>query len=134
MEVGATSFLFFRLSPSLVVSPFGLHLCIYLCTTDNSGARVESQQGNPLTGQSGPREKKRATSWETERRWQPSLKTRRKREKGSRRKERSCSMEAAVREVGMIRGKETRLIQGLTTLSLLLAQPHARPHPKQKDT
>jgi hypothetical protein len=34
MEVGATSFLFFRLSPSLVVSPFGLHLCIYLCTTD----------------------------------------------------------------------------------------------------
>jgi hypothetical protein len=34
MEVDATSFLFFRLSPSLVVSPFGLHLCIYLCTTD----------------------------------------------------------------------------------------------------
>ena len=59
MEVGATSFLFFRLSPSLVVSPFGLHLCIYLCTTDNSGARVESQQGNPLTGQSGPREQSR---------------------------------------------------------------------------
>jgi hypothetical protein len=36
MEVGATSFLFFRLSPSLVVSPFGLHLCIYLCTTDTA--------------------------------------------------------------------------------------------------
>jgi hypothetical protein len=34
MEVDETSFLFFRLSPSLVVSPFGLHLCIYLCTTD----------------------------------------------------------------------------------------------------
>jgi hypothetical protein len=36
MEVDATSFLFFPLSPSLVVSPFCLHLCIYLCTTDTT--------------------------------------------------------------------------------------------------
>jgi hypothetical protein len=55
MEVEPTSFPFSRLSPSLCVFKL-VSLSIYLCTTDNSGPRVESQQGNPLTGQSGPRE------------------------------------------------------------------------------
>jgi hypothetical protein len=55
-----------------------------------------------------------------------------KKERERRRKERrrSCSMEAAVRKVGTIRVEETRLRQGLTTLSLLLAQQHALPPPK----
>jgi hypothetical protein len=46
-------FLLSSLSPTLCFQIF-LPLLTYLCTTDNSGARVESQQGNPLTGQSGP--------------------------------------------------------------------------------
>ena len=48
MEVGATSFLFFRLSPSLVVSPFGLHLCIYLCTTDRNLSHDKHGQDDML--------------------------------------------------------------------------------------
>ncbi len=40
-------------------------------------------------------------------------------------------MEAAVMEVGMIRGKETRLKQGLTTLSLLLFGATTRTSPSQ---
>jgi hypothetical protein len=55
MEVEPTSFPFSRFSLSLLCFQFCLSLYLYLCTTDNSGARVESQQGNPLTGQSGPR-------------------------------------------------------------------------------
>ncbi len=58
MEFEPTFFPFSRLSPSLCVLKL-VPLSIYLCTTDNSGARVESQQGNPLTGQSGPREQSR---------------------------------------------------------------------------
>ncbi len=49
MEVEPTSLPFSRLSPTLCVFKL-VSLSIYLCTTDNSGARVESQQGNPPVG------------------------------------------------------------------------------------
>jgi hypothetical protein len=78
------------LTPPFVFSNLSLSLpklkltCAQL-TTRNSGARVESQQGNPLTGQSEPREQSRHTSWmtKTEARGQGSSRTRREKGRGS---------------------------------------------------
>ena len=56
MEVEPTSFPFSRLSPSLCVfKPVYLSEPNCAQLTTRPGARVESQQGNPLTDQSGPR-------------------------------------------------------------------------------
>jgi hypothetical protein len=71
VEVVGTSFTFSRLSPH-----FGFYN--YNLCTSTSLKYFESQQGNPLTGQSGLRIRSSPWATKTERRWQVSLRERRR--------------------------------------------------------
>ncbi len=100
-----------------------LPLGTYLCTTDNSGARVESQQGNPLTGQLGPESshvmededgEKRARFFEDKKRErEKQLKERKKRLDGSDSEGNEGSMEKG--EQVQMRAYDSLTLLGTTT-------------------